>query len=186
MLLVGSAQEPLPTLRGQKHAVTSATEPISGVALVTWVSKPGLPNELDLAVVWRGRPGWFMEESGLSQSGGGTATSLQQTLTYGTVRLSFQFFRSTRQFVVLDGAPIGLRDANVVLVDHIQDRSKAAVVSTLTIPSKLTGPGELIVPFGRSDEIFAFLRCDVEVPRQAARPIIETLCRDLRAANKWK
>lgn len=171
-------------LMGQKYSVTASTEPISGVALVSWVSKQGQPDELDVAIVWRGRPGWFIEGPGHRESGGGTSTSYQQTITRGDTSVSFQFIFPTRQLTILDGSPIDLKDANVVLVDHVTDPLKTAVVATLTIPSRLTGPGALIPPFGRSSEIFAFLQCDVEVPQPGARPILERLCRDLRAMNK--
>jgi hypothetical protein len=127
-----------------------------------------------------------MEGQGSRESGGGTSTSFQQTITRGDTSVSFRFVFPTRQLAVLDGPPIDLKDANVVLVDKVTDLTKAAVVSTLTIPSKLTGRGELIEPFGRSNEIFAFLQFDAEFPQVSARPIIETLCRDLRAANKRK
>jgi hypothetical protein len=159
---------------------------MSGVALVTWISKPGLPNELDLAVIWRGSPGWFMEGTGFSTSGGGTSASFQQTLTYGNQVLSLQFVRLTRRLVILDSDPMDLEEANVVLVDEVDNSQKIRVISKLRIPDKLTGPGELTVPFGRSQEIFEFLRCNVVVPKLTARPIVETLCRDLRAANRGK
>lgn len=186
LTLIGEGPpKPLP-LAGQKYAVSASTEPISGVALVSWVSKPGSPKELDLAVIWRGRPGWYMEGTGQGGSGGATSTTFQQTIKYGGVHLSFQFVTSKRQLVVQDGPALDLGDANVVLVDHVTEPAKLAVVSKLTIPSMLTGPGELVVPFGRSNEIFNFLQCDVEVPQVGARPIVEALCRELRAANKAK
>lgn len=185
MTLSVGTQQP-PSLQGQKYAITSATEPISGVALVSWVSKQGQPNELDLAIVWRGRPGWFIEGQGARESGGGTSVSFQQTITRGDVSLSFRFVFPTRQLIILDGAPIDLKDANVVLVDNVNDPKKTAVVAKLTIPSRLTASGGLVEPFGKSNEIFAFLQCDAEVPQAAARPIIEALCRDLRIANKMK
>jgi hypothetical protein len=186
--LVLGVQEPPKELKllGEKYSVTSGTQPISAVALVTWVSKQGRPNELDLAIVWRGRPGWFMEGQGSRESGGGTSTMLQQTITRGETSLSFRFVFLSRQLTILDGPAIDLEDANVVLVDNVSDPRKTAVVMKLTIPSKLTGPGELVPPFGRSHEIFPFLQCEVEVPEPMARPVFERLCRDLRAANKGK
>ena len=124
--LVLGVQEPPKELKllGEKYSVTSATEAISGVALVTWVSKRGQPNELDVAIVWRGRPGWFMEGQGARESGGGTSTSLQETITRGDTSVSFRFVYSTRQLTISDGPPIDLKDANVVLVDDVTDPGK--------------------------------------------------------------
>jgi hypothetical protein len=123
---------------------------------------------------------------GIRQSGGGTSTSFQQTLTYGDVSLSVRFVSAARQLTIQDGAPIDLKAANVVLVDHVDDPKKLTVASTLMIPTKLPGRGEIKEPFGRSQEIFTFLRCDAEVPQVKARPVVEALCRDLRAANRGK
>ncbi len=183
----GSIAQNRPPLARGRNAVTSATEPISGVALVSWVSKPGSPAELDLAVVWRGRPGWFLENKDqYGASGGGNDAIFTQTVKYGGVHLNFRFVRSPRTLTILDRIPLDLNDANVVLVDQVDDPEKALVVSKVAVPSKLESPGALAMPFGRSNEIFAFLRCDVEVPQVGARSMVESLCRDLRAANKGK
>jgi hypothetical protein len=138
-----------------------------------------------LAVIWRGRPGWFLENKGsYGASGGGNDASFGQTIKYGGVHLDYRFVRTTRTLMILDRAPLNLNDANVVLVDQVDDPEKAIVVARLAIPSTLAGPGALVQPFGRSAEILAFLRCHVEVPQVGARPVYEALCRDLIAASK--
>jgi hypothetical protein len=176
-----------PTLQGAHLAVTASTQPISGVALVSWVSKPGSPAELDLAVVWRGRPGWFLENKDhYGASGGGNDASFGQTIKYGGVHLDYRFVRKPRTLEILDRSPLDLNDANVVLVDQVDTPEKANVVAKIAIPSTLASPGALVQPFGRSPEILAFLRCDVEVPQVGARPWIEKLCRDLSAASRSK
>jgi hypothetical protein len=187
LTLSGPVMQDRPALAGGRSAATSATQPISGVALVTWISKPGSPAELDLAIVWRGRPGWFLEnKEQYGGSGGGTDASFQQTLKYGGVYLDFRFVKSPRTLTILDRIRLDLKDANVVLIDQVDHPEKAIVVSTVAVPSPLASPGALTTPFGRSNEIFAFLRCDVEVPQVGARPMVESLCRDLSAANKAK
>jgi hypothetical protein len=123
-----------------------------------------------------------MEGQGLRTAGGGTSDSFQQTVVYGGANLHFRFVSSTRQFVFLDRAAVDLGDANVVLVDNATDVRKVAIVTKVKIPSKLTGPGELIEPFGRSKGILEFLRCEAKLPK--ASPSIEAMCRDLRAVNK--
>jgi hypothetical protein len=140
-----------------------------------------------LAVVWRGRPGWFLENKDqYGASGGGNDASFQQTIKYGGVRLDFRFVRTPRTLTILDRIRLDLNDANVVLVDQVDDPEKATVVARIAIPSTLASPGALVQPFGRSPEILAFLRCDVEVPQVGARPVYEALCRDLNAASKGK
>jgi hypothetical protein len=94
--------------------------------------------------------------------------------------------KSPRTLTILDRIRLDLKDANVVLIDQVDHPEKAIVVSTVAVPSPLASPGALTTPFGRSNEIFAFLRCDVEVPQVGARPMVESLCRDLSAANKAK
>src|SRR5687768_7809359 len=84
-------------------ATQSATQPISPVAVMTWVTRHGSDgvHTLDLIVVWRGNPGWFMRGSQQS-SGGGTAGAVRQTLRYGDLQLELAF-HSTKRTAEIQG-----------------------------------------------------------------------------------
>ena len=121
-----------------RTATQSATQPISPVAVMTWMTRYGSDgvHTLDLIVVWRGNPGWFMRGSHQSTSGGGSAGTVRQTLRYGDLQLEVAF-QSTKRTADIQGKVVELGDANVILVDHVDSAEGPRVVSTLRIDGEV-------------------------------------------------
>src|SRR5918993_4787808 len=95
-MLWAAVQGPPPPVRMPppgRTATQSATQPISPVAVMTWVTRYGSDgvHTLDLLVVWRGNPGWFVRGSQRASSGGGSGDTFRQTFRYGDLELELAF-----------------------------------------------------------------------------------------------
>ena len=173
----------------QTGGVSSATQPVSPVAMATWLTRDGSNrSELDLVVIWRGAPGWFLSSQRGSQQGessGGRAGLFWTAIKFGDLRLDLSL-TSTPRVVSIQDRSLPIPDKNVVLVDHADNPTNHEIVSTLTIDP--TFVDQRIGPvLGRSPEIVAFLRCDVRL----GRPVdgaLQKLCADIigREASRGK
>ena len=167
-------------------ATSSATQVISPVALVTWVARYGSDGArvLDLLVLWRGSPGWFMRGSQpRGSSGGGSGGSFHSTITYGGLDLQLGFQAETR-VAEIQGQSVRLKDANVILVDHVDTSGKLEVVGTMRIDPEFPpteGPPRIDAVLRRSPEIVSFLRCDARLPDGRAQAMIDVLCAQMLA-----
>jgi hypothetical protein len=165
---------------------SSATQVISPVALVTWVARYGSDGVrvLDLLVVWRGSPGWFLRGSNRGSSGGGSGGSFYSTITYGGLDLQLGFQSETR-IAEIQGKSVQLKDANIVLVDHVDTTGKLDVVATIRIDPEFPPSDGGYPPIGamlrRSPEIVSFLRCDARLPDGRAQAMIDSICAQVLA-----
>jgi hypothetical protein len=160
------------------QGTTGATQPISPVAMVSWVAHYETEGVrvLDLLVLWRGTPGWFLKGNRRGTSGGGGQDTYHSTIQYGGLELEFDVEWSTG-FVRIQGNSIALDDSNVVLVDHVDGATGPEVVGTLRVDPTFLGPEPDIVPvLRRSPEILAFLRCEVPAPDPKAQPMFDAIC----------
>jgi hypothetical protein len=174
---------------------SSTTAPVSASVMATVMTVGGEPGqgELELLVLWRGSPAWFWREDGKgaaggSSSGGGkvgrsAAEVRTEWISRGGVSLHLRFEPASRQLWILD-QPVTLNDANVVLVDAVDEPTGPRVVATVRIPPEYDAatdlpPGLLAArPPGapppqdvppqtfirRAPELVAFLQCDVKAP----------------------
>jgi hypothetical protein len=157
--------------------VSSATQVISPVAVVTWVTRDGSNyTEIDLVVVWRGSPGWFRSSTQRGSSGG-SAGKFQASVTYGDVRLDVALTTSPR-VVTIQETPVPLDQKNVVLVDNVDSPSGPDVVKTLWVDPALADQHRIGPVLGRSPEIVAFLRCDVRL-QEGIDVVLQKLCADV-------
>ena len=167
-------------------ATSSATQVISPVALVTWVAWYGSDGVrvLDLLVLWRGSPGWFMKGSQRGSSSGGSAGSFHSTITYGGLDLQLDF-QSEIRVAQIQGKTVQLQDANVILVDHVDTIDKLEIVDTIKIdpefPSSDGGYPRIDAMLRRSPDIVSFLRCDAPLPDARGQAMIDTICAQMLA-----
>lgn len=178
---------------------SSTSAPVSPSVMATMMTVGGEPGkgELDLLVLWRGSPGWFWRADGRggqgSSSGGGGMLGRSgsevrtEWLSHGGVNLNLRFEPASRRLWILD-QPVTLDDANVVLVDGVDEPTGPRVVATVRIapaydaatdqpPGMLSArppgapPLQGVPPqtfIRRSPELVAFLRCDVKAPDRSA------------------
>src|SRR5262249_44374493 len=138
-------------------------------------------GSLDLLVLWRGAPGWFLAGGSSSSSGAlrGGFGQWQSThwMSYGdsTLRLAFNstakgFDSNTTVVTILD-REIALRDTNVVLVDGA-DSGAPSVSGVRYVEPHFAGSDSVAAIIKRSPELFEFLRCDVTLPEPNQQAMI--------------
>jgi hypothetical protein len=148
-------------------ATVDAGTPLSPSVLATYHMRSGTSglDHLDVLVLWRGSPNWYLSGGG-SQGGSASAgTTWLSTSRHGGIDLEVQLDLKNRTGKV-NGMPIDLRTTNVVFVDNIDDGSGGTIVRTMRIqagvlPRTLGEPHAQLVPILQSSPEFAeFLRCE--------------------------
>jgi hypothetical protein len=150
---------------------------------------------LDLLVLWRGAPGWFIGHGGArgGVAGGSTGPDGVEVLTsrihYGEVDLELVFDPQAR-IVQLEGRSIPLGDANVLLIDEVDGPHGPAFAGARRVEPTIPESGRRIdLVLRRSTELLEYLRCDARLGDQAAQEQMEFLCAqimgrcDARLAN---
>ena len=127
--------------------------------------------ELQLLVLWRGKPGWFTNGRSGSSSGGSSGNGVEAPLvhlaTYGDVSLDLSFSAAAHK-AIIDGTDVPLPpDDNVILVDDVD--SAPRVVRTLHIDSHAqVDSSTRAVPtqefIKRSPILIDYLQCNIELP----------------------
>jgi hypothetical protein len=144
--------------------LTIQTLPLSPSVLATVASRP---QGLELLVLWRGAPGWYLSSGQRSERVGERGGVLDATIAYGGVTLDL-LFNPHESTVSLQGATRSLpTGTNVLLVDEVDARSGPRIVDTLVVPTD--GPVDpragTLAPFlKRSPAMVAFLQCNGVTP----------------------
>jgi hypothetical protein len=159
-----------------------ATQWMSPAVVATWITEQeaGAPVQLQMLILWRGTPGWFLRAGGSSSEGTGSIQGnhriYRDTIVQGGVRLAFEYDSRTRVATV-QGQEVDLHEDNVVLVDDVDAPGGARVSGTLRIARPMPGSaGQIGLVLRMSPEIMAYLRCDATVPEGPARAHVERLC----------
>jgi hypothetical protein len=144
---------------------------------------------LDLLVLWRGSPGWFMRRGSASASGSGGGGfgrwTAYHSMTYGEITLTIDLNSSSRDFspetttATILGREIPLSEANVVLIDGA-DSGQPAVVATMLVDRRYAGNDPVRSVIAQSPELFAFLRCDATPPDPRTQPMMTFICAQMR------
>lgn len=145
-------------------------------------------NSLDLLVLWRGTPGWFMRgdasAGGDSGRGGFGHWTMTHTMSYGDIRLTIRLQSTSKEFEpattvlsILD-REVPLRNTNVVLIDGA-DSGTPTIVGTQHVDPTFAGPDAIAAIIKRSRDLFQFLQCDAALsdPVQGA---IRARCEQMR------
>lgn len=152
-----------------------ATGIISPVVVAQWFTnrKAGV-EELELLVLWRGTPGWFLQPGGSGGSDSG-AGSHNTWMKYGAVSVSLDFDETTRR-VTIQGKDVALADNNVLFVDDVDRSSGPRVTGAIAVSRAMPGSFGQIAPILRgSSRIMSFLRCDAGA-ESSRRAVLQTLC----------
>ena len=166
----------------EPQGVSTFSRPFSASVVVTTIAKRSEtgPAVLELMILWRGNPGWFLQQQrrlGGSLSGGW----VHADVAYGSRNLSADFLANPRT-VRIEGKPIELSpsDANVVLVDKVDTADALAVDQTLRVDPTMP-QGELLIDsvLRRSQAIVDFLKCDLELSTSPMREAVRQNCRRL-------
>ena len=166
---------------------------VSPAVVATCITRHGRTGngELELVVLWRGSPGWFLkggqDNGGGSSTWGGTSARgprgsqgiVEHQAVHGGLELNLHFNRRTRT-VQVQGREVVMQDANVILVDQVDAGEDLAVVGTRWIDPQVSGPPVRVEQaLGRSSELVAFLRCDASLSNPLVQGMVQRICREL-------
>ena len=188
---------------GSSH---SGTAPVSPSVMATEIGSVDAAGRgtLQLLILWRGSPGWFLKDGGSSSSGGsmggGSSTVYTHSISEGGVNLTLRFEPATSKVWIQD-VEVALGDANAVLVDGVDSPTGPYVVRTLRIdaeyettmeppPYAVPGRGMRMRPrpvpvqtfIRRSSELIEFLQCDAPWPglRSYEQKMFDSMCAFVR------
>ena len=134
---------------------------ISPVVVAQWfTNRVAGVEELELLILWRGSPGWFMQPGGYGDSGGAPGTH-RTWMRVGAVDVSMEFDQATRRITIQGATPIALGANNVVFVDDVESSNGPRVLGAMAVARAMPGSAGQIAPILRSSpRIMSFLRCD--------------------------
>jgi len=147
-------------------------------------------GSLDLLILWRGTPGWFLRANassggGIGGGGGFGHWTMNHTVTYGDITLTFELNSSSADFdpattvAKILGTEIPLRDTNVVLIDGV-DSGAPTIVGTQHVDPVFAGRDPIVAIVKRSPDLFEFMRCDVTLPDSDQQAMMSFLCGRIR------
>ncbi len=127
------------------------------------------PVTLDLLVLWRGAPGWFLKPGGSAESGGGDSSG-HVTVHAEKGGIALDVMLDTEKRVAqIAGNDVALGDANVVLVDSVDVAGGLTVLGTRTVTARIPVPPEgLADVFRDAPDLVPFLRCEARLPAPPA------------------
>jgi len=164
-------------------SLSSGSIRVSASVVVTtiWHNEVDGTSTLDVAVFWRGTPGWFTAGDPGGQSGGWRSTVLPDGrpgpethfIGVGGLRLEVEFDPGTGRLRVQDQS-ISLQGGNVILVDEVDSAAGPRIVETMRVEPRF--PGRFVdidTLVRRHPALFPFLRCDARFPDQPQHAPIE-------------
>lgn len=153
----------------------------SVVVTTIWHNEAGGASTLDVAVFWRGTPGWFTAGDPGGQSDGATSTSLPDgrpgpqthVISVGGLRLEMQFDPGAGSVRIQDQR-LSSRDGNVILVDEVDGAAGSRIVETMRVDPRFPqGFVDVDTLVRRHSALFPFLRCEARFPDQPQHAPIE-------------
>jgi hypothetical protein len=160
---------------GSSGALQAQTRPVSPSVLAT-IALSG--QSVELVVLWRGSPGWFLKGTHRSASFSGGEATFAGTLEYGGLQLALSY-DPVRRTAIVQGQTVPLVGGNVILVDT-GDGGSVTVSDVVKVTSHVEGNPSLALLLGSSPEIVAFLRCESGIADAATnQKFLELACADL-------
>ena len=141
----------------QSSAISIEHRPLSSTV---WATIAVNDRGTELAVLWRGRSGWYTGRP-RSEHASGNAQSVSVSLQYGPTSLALSLDRRTREVTagsIHTTLPPG---ANTILIDHVDEPNAISITgfTTLQLTATMTN-GSLAAALSRSSNAVSFLQCD--------------------------
>lgn len=157
--------------------MASHTSIVSPAVLASFVKKvDGSREHLELLVLWRGAPGWFLPSRERSSSSAVRDGVYIEEVNFGDQRLSLKYDPRTRQ-VWADGSLIALQAAdNVVLIDRIETGSGSPVRATSVSRDIPRLGNQLLSVLQNAPVLHPFLQCDTVLIDNDAHRQVQRMC----------
>jgi hypothetical protein len=131
---------------------------------------------LQLLVLWRGTPGWFLRPGGSSASGTGSMNRSYQRIVQGGIQLTLDYDPSKKAALV-QGNAVDIANDNVVFVDEVDSATGPRLTGTMSIDRAMPGSaGQIGLVLQKSPEIMSFLQCDATAADPRLQAKLERLC----------
>ncbi len=151
---------------------------MSPVVFASWITgrQGSEPEQLQLLVLWRGTPGWFLRPGGSKVSSAGSGAGSHTTIVQGGVTLTLDFDPEAR-VATIHGKRLELGEDNVVLVDEVDSSAGPRVSGRLRVDRAMPGSaGQIGGVLKKSPEIISFLKCDTPVADLPGKAMLERMC----------
>ena len=124
------------------------------------------PVTLDLLILWRGAPGWFMRGGGPNLESGGGDNKGHVSVHVERFGLVLDVTLDTDKRVAqIAGNQVALGDANVVLVDGLDVPGGLAISGTRAVGPRIEQPPSgLFDVFRGAPDLVPFLCCEARLP----------------------
>ena len=162
----------------------------SVVATAIFESSSGGDAELQLLVLWRGAPGWFLgadQRGSWTRGDSGPASRdsavpenvIVHLLSFGTRSFEVRL-HSNREAAEVAGQVVSLREGRAVIVDGVDRERGSIVVGTRQIGTRASGIPPRIEPLLReAPELAAFLRCEQSLENVSIQTMVAETCRQI-------
>lgn len=138
--------------------ISTEVRPVSPSVLASVITRTTQGNErLELVVLWRGEPKWYLAKPG-SRSGGEAKGVYVENHRYGNVVLDLAFDASAQTVSVLGHNVDVSRNARALLVDGVDAGTRSVTAVTLSGVVKGTARDQLLSVL-REVQVRQFLRC---------------------------
>jgi hypothetical protein len=158
---------------------TTETKAVSGSTVATLVTQDW--SAVDLLVLWRGTPGWFMA-SDYQPPRGGSGPRFEGTLFVGGHLFNWDIDFVSR-IAHIAGTRLDLKNDNVVLVDGIDAPAGPRIVRTLKVEERPLADFPDIGPLvWRIPELAAYLQCDQQFSDTKIQTLHALMCTPVTGA----
>ena len=141
---------------------TSGNPPVSPSVMATYMCRlyPDGRGELELLLLWRGTPGWFMRNSGGGSNGGSSAgwsasggssgagggpVTRTEWITQGGLSLQIRFEPQSRKLWIQE-REVAINEDNVVLIDDVDSPAGPQIARTIRIDPSFQSVSEPLPP----------------------------------------
>jgi hypothetical protein len=177
---------------------SSTDRVVSAAVVASWMSYDSYADasKTTLLVLWRGAPGWLLKGEGGAGggSGGGAGGGGSRAFQYfyrGGFTFTMEYDHEQHTVKILNET-FSLKEVNVVLVDFVGSQAGPAIVGWRWIepgapaPPIVPGAAEdpIVGVIRRSDELFDYLRCDLNVPDPLMNAMTTFICGRMKPASR--
>lgn len=138
--------------------------------------------ELDLLILWRGAPGWFVKphsegskQTGSSRSSGGRPERVTARAEMAGVVLEAEL-DVARRHARVGPHEIDLGESNVVLIDGVDEEGGFRLAGLLRVDPAFPSSPDLAPVLARSADVVAFLRCETTLKDPAIDAMLHATC----------
>jgi hypothetical protein len=171
-------RSPYPRLSPESGVSDQVISPAVVASYLTSNTPQG--TRLDLLVLWRGAPGWFLRTSMEGRVTGGADGAKIVSISHRDFVLEFTYIAASR-IVRIDDREIKLGTANLLLVDDVDRPRPLKIAGIKAVDGRMFDRRRIDLVIRPAVEVHSFLRCDAKLPDEHDQMMISAiLCSQLK------